>query len=310
VPLGGTGTADLVPLFVNAGNVAPPSGWVADGPYRSGGNVFSTGTAIDLGHPSVPAGTPESVFQSESWGPQTWDFPLVDGNYEVRLYFAEVFADADNARLFDVSIEGSLALEDYDQWEEAGGADFTAVVETFLISVEDGDGLTIGITNGAADNAAIKGVSIRPILFAVNAGAGGVAGTPWTDSGGVVTGGTSFDTADPITLGPTAPANTPQSVFQNELFGDTSWAFGVDNANYEVQLFLAETFQTSAGTRTFDVSIEGGQVLDNYDMFANHGHDVGFVLRFPITISDAVLNIVFTTEIDNASVKGIVIVTN
>jgi hypothetical protein len=209
-----------------------------------------------------------------------------------------------------VSIEGTQALEDYDQWEEAGGADFTAVVEAFLVSVDDGDGLTIDIANGSADNAAIKGVSIRPIEFAVNAGAGGIAGTPWTDSGGFVSGGTQFSTGDPITLHPTAPANTPQSVFQNELYGDTSWSFNLANGDYEVQLFLAETFQTSPGGRTFDVSIEGGQVLNDYDMFANFGHDVGFVLRFPVSVVDGALEVIFTTVIDNASVKGIVIVGN
>jgi hypothetical protein len=310
VPLSGTGTADIVPLFVNAGNVAPPTGWVADTPYRSGGNFFNTGETIDLTHPSVPAGTPEAVFQSETWGPQTWSFPLVDGDYEVRLYFAEIFQDADNARQFNVAIEGTPVLTNYDQWEEAGGADFTGVVETFLVSVDDGDGLTVDITNGAADNAAIKGVSIRPIEFAVNAGAGGVAGTPWTDASGFVDGGTAFPTSDPITLDPSAPFNTPQSVFQNELYGDTSWAFNVANGDYEVQLFLCETFQTQAGMRTFDVSIQGGQVLNDYDMFAAYGHDVGFVLRFPVTVSDGVLNVDFTTVIDNASVKGIVIVAN
>jgi len=168
----------------------------------------------------------------------------------------------------------------------------------------------VDVTNGVADNAAIKGVSIRPIEFAVNAGAGGVTGTPWTSSSGFVSGGTQFATGDAITLHPTAPANTPQSVFQNELYGDTAWSFGVANGDYEVQLFLAETFQTTSGSRKFDVAIEGGTVLDDYDMFANFGHDVGFVLRFPVTVADAVLNVDFTTVMDNASVKGIVIVAN
>ena len=261
----------------------------------------------------MPSGTPQAVFQTEVWGPHGYTFPITDGDYEVRLYFAETHAPAaaDNARQFDVSIEGTQVLTDYDQWQEAGRAEDKAVVETFFVTVNDGDGLTIDLANGLADNAAIKGISIRHLLFAANAGAGCRGGYPWTAATGFVTGGNTFPTGDAITLDPTAPANTPQSVFQNELYGNTSWAFNVANGDYEVQLFLAETVRRQRSARvTFDVSIEADQLLDDYDMFANYGHDVGFVLRFPVAISDGVVNVVFTTVIDNASVKGIAIVAN
>lgn len=169
VALTGEGTEAPTVLFVDAGDVtSPPSGWETDGAYRTGGSTASTESAIDLTHPSVPVGTPEAVFQTEAWGPHTWDFDVADGDYEVRLYFAETFGSAgtDDGRLFDVSIEGTLVLDEYDQWEEAGNALNKAVVETFLVSVDDGDGLTIDVANGGADNAAIKGVSIRAIEYA------------------------------------------------------------------------------------------------------------------------------------------------
>ena len=45
-------------------------------------------------HPSVPAGTPMKVFQTQRYDgggtPMQWDFPVTPGNVIVNLYFAEV----------------------------------------------------------------------------------------------------------------------------------------------------------------------------------------------------------------------------
>ena len=61
----------------------------------------------------MPAGTPAALFQTERWdqiagSEMQWNFPVAPGSYEVRLYFAETYANAQKVggRVFDVLIEG------------------------------------------------------------------------------------------------------------------------------------------------------------------------------------------------------------
>ena len=90
-------------------------------PYAvaGGGNSAGTGDTVTF-HSSVPAGTPMSLFQSERWDPDaapemTWSFPVESGaTYEVRLYVAETFLSAADARIYDVLIEGGVAFENVD----------------------------------------------------------------------------------------------------------------------------------------------------------------------------------------------------
>lgn len=75
-------------------SAATPSPYVNAG--ATGNQTFNPGTAIDLSDPSVPAGTPQAIFQSERWDPGDgaelqWDFPVTPGNYQVQLYFAETY---------------------------------------------------------------------------------------------------------------------------------------------------------------------------------------------------------------------------
>lgn len=105
IPLSGQGAVPGGVLYrVNAGGpaIADPA-WSVDSPENPSpyvnasqtGNAASvTDNAIDTSHPSVPAGTPASVFQTERWDPpdapgMSWAFPVEPGSYEVRLHFAE-----------------------------------------------------------------------------------------------------------------------------------------------------------------------------------------------------------------------------
>src|SRR5687767_3518251 len=143
-------TAPSVVYRVNAGGpaLAGSPGWSADttaapSPYvnaaATGNTTYSTTAAIDLSHPSVPAGTPAALFQTERYdgaaAPELqWDFPVSPGSYEVRLYLAEIYSGAQfvGARVFDVSIEGQLVLDNYDVFAAVGA--FKGVVKSFTIT--------------------------------------------------------------------------------------------------------------------------------------------------------------------------------
>lgn len=135
---------------VNAGGaeIADVTAWSADSNASpslysnldEGGNssAFSTSATIDLTSPSIPAGAPMALFQSERFDKPgganlLWDFPAAPGQYEVRLYFAETFSGAQSpgARVFSVQIEGVTALDHYDVYADVGG--FKGVVKSFTV---------------------------------------------------------------------------------------------------------------------------------------------------------------------------------
>ena len=49
--------------------------------------------------------------------------PVTNGAYRVRLHFVELNKTAANARLFDVRLENSTVLSNFDIWSQAGGID-------------------------------------------------------------------------------------------------------------------------------------------------------------------------------------------
>lgn len=143
-----TPTADEAVLRVNAGGGAyvdsAGRSWAADTGFNVGG-VFSTTTGI--------VGTlDDTLYQSERYGRETgpelqYAFTLPNGNYTVRLHFAEIYAgtSAAGARVFDVFLENQLVLDNFDIFAAVGGN--AALVRSFPVNVSDGQ-LNIGFVHG------------------------------------------------------------------------------------------------------------------------------------------------------------------
>lgn len=119
---------------------ASPSEFGNAGESESNSRAVSTSAPIDLSHPSIPAGTPVSLFQFNRADPPNgteiaYDFSLTPGDYEVRLYFAEIWSGGftEGARVFDVLIEDTLVLDDYDIFTAAGAGN-KGVMESFIIT--------------------------------------------------------------------------------------------------------------------------------------------------------------------------------
>jgi hypothetical protein len=134
-------------------------GFEVDG-YFSGGD-FGLGThAITLGAAVNPA--PESVYRSARAG-QDFTYALVglkqNANHLVRLHFAELQATAAGQRRMDVSVNGAVALANFDVFAEAGGA-FRALVRE-LPGVTDASGslaVRFKASPGSSLPAAINGM--------------------------------------------------------------------------------------------------------------------------------------------------------
>lgn len=128
----------------------------------TGGRQFSTSDAINVSGVVDPA--PAAVYQSERTGQGGSDFRydftgLLPGeSYDLRLHFAEIYWNEAGQRSFDVLINNTQVLNDYDVFVEAGGAD-RAVVEEFT-AIADASG-EIGIEFlTEADNAKVSAIEI------------------------------------------------------------------------------------------------------------------------------------------------------
>ncbi|MBV8115512.1 MAG: immunoglobulin domain-containing protein, partial [Silvibacterium sp.] len=126
------------------------------------------------------------------------------------------------------------------------------------------------------------------------------------------TGGTASGTNATInSSGVTNPA--PESVYQHERFGNFTYTLPglTPGTTYVVCLHFDESYWTAAGKRVFNVSINGTQVLTNFDVFsAAGGQDIAIVEQFTATANaQGQIVIQFTTITDNAEVSGIEVVT-
>ena len=119
----------------------------AGGPEaRFAGNTFSAdqyflnGNGYTNANNNLPA-----IYQSERTAGSPYilqyDLPLENGDYTVKLHFAEVYWGAIGTggagrRIFDVLLQGERVLDDYDIIAEVGT--LTAVVKTYVVTVADG----------------------------------------------------------------------------------------------------------------------------------------------------------------------------
>lgn len=140
--------------FIDVGASAAAGAWVDDGGLVDGGTVGSNPGSTDSGE------TPEFVFDTERWGPQTWTIPVVPGDYDVALLFSERFpgAQAVGGRLFNVDVNG-VAVDDVDVWVEQG-----SVVDGFYgptFKVSDTDRIVVTLQPGSnGDNPFINGIVV------------------------------------------------------------------------------------------------------------------------------------------------------
>lgn len=136
------------PAFIASGNRE----FIAD-QYFNGGNVANANR--EIGNT-----TDDVLYQSERWinGTLTYSVPVVNGNYQVVLHFAEIFFTNANQRKFHVNIEGTRVLTDFDIFATAGARDI-AVTRTFNTTVADGT-MTIEFLKGSVDNAKVSAIEI------------------------------------------------------------------------------------------------------------------------------------------------------
>jgi len=122
---------------------------------------------------------------------------------------------------------------------------------------------------------------------------------------GSVTPGAGTDTAS----NPNGANAVAGSAFKTYEDG-TNWtaSITVPNGTYVVVLHTQETYWNAPGMRQFDVSVNGQQVINNLDPFvAAGGGDKPLAFEAVVTVTNGVITIQSTADIDNAALNAVTI---
>ncbi|MDZ7261651.1 MAG: malectin domain-containing carbohydrate-binding protein, partial [candidate division KSB1 bacterium] len=225
-----------------------------------------------------------------------YPFPFDGLIDEVRIWnFARTAAEI-QATMYKTLTGTETGLIGYWRFDEGSG-------QVANDGTSNGNHGQLGSTSTGDVNDPAWVVSDAPIppLTLVRVNAGGPAYTdtqgklwsadqPYTSGSWGYVGGAVAATTDPI-------ANTTDDpLYQKYRYSETSFSyqFDVPNGFYEVTLLFVEPYWTSANKRVFDVSIEGTVVLNDWDIYAQVGHDYATTRSFTVRVSDGQLNINFT----------------
>ncbi|HEV3081337.1 MAG TPA: fibronectin type III domain-containing protein [Gemmataceae bacterium] len=149
--------ASTLILDISAGGPAAAP-FVADTDF-SGGAV-SGGTTATINTSGLANPPPQSVLQHGRTGNFTYTIPnlLAGISYTVRLDFVEYVFNAAGARVFNVAINGTQVLSNFDIWAAAGGQNI-ALAKSLTATASSAGAITIGFTS-VVNNSIISGIEI------------------------------------------------------------------------------------------------------------------------------------------------------
>jgi len=222
----------------NAGGVSIDAGGAGDGgafvadEYDTGGSegTNTSGTNGFIGFKTVANPIPQTDWNTYRSGASTYQIPdlTAGGAYQVRLYFLDWQNTEVGQRVFNVDINGTPALDNFDIVQAAGNAGgdgtYIGVEEDFNETATANGTITVQLLQGSAGQPLVNAVALAPV--AVNAP--GVS----IDSGGQGDGGVATAAGAPLAqAGWVATSNTnsaPQDSPQNAVSGNTGGRFSSD----------------------------------------------------------------------------------
>jgi PKD repeat protein len=296
---------------------------------------------------TVPASTPSAIFNNERWSPSDnpnmhWAFAVPAGDtVDVRLYFANRYSGTSQVgqRVFNVNVDGQPFLNHFDIVQAAGGSN----IGTMRAATVTSDGqITVDFSH-VTENPLIDGIEIvkdsgptnftNPVpIYRVHAGGSEINSTDsspadWIGDGSDTVDGSSTTAASATpfrsggniagwdnpwggTRGASLPASAPSALFTTERWAPQTYTFPVaPGTPINVELFFANncTCTNTAGAREFNVSIDGQQVMTNYDIVADVGDRTGEMKSFPATApASGVVTVALTNgNADNAVINGL-----
>jgi beta-glucanase (GH16 family) len=197
LPSSGTGVQAIA---ISSGSLVGTNNFVQDTGF-SGGATNAYPDKIDVSGVANPA--PQGVYRTERWAPFTYTIPnLTPGaSFTVRLHFAETAFAGSGQRAFNVAINGTTVLTNYDIFADAG-AQFKATEKVFTTTADSSGKIAVAFTagtNGAPHtNPSVRGIEIipqgcsaptTPGSFAATAASSSEIDLSWSASSGPSCGG-------------------------------------------------------------------------------------------------------------------------
>jgi hypothetical protein len=157
-----TAAASTDVIAINAGSSMVVGSFIGDTDFV-GGNNDAPGHAITTPTAIASLAAPAAVYADAHQGSVTYTIPNLSATrtYTVVLHFAELFFTSANSRQFDVSINGTQVLTNFDIFAAAGNANFTAVVQSFANITPVNGQIVIAFYNGAHDQPMVNGIEIQ-----------------------------------------------------------------------------------------------------------------------------------------------------
>ncbi|MFM8584048.1 MAG: right-handed parallel beta-helix repeat-containing protein, partial [Planctomycetaceae bacterium] len=150
-------------LLVNAGGAAV-GGWLANSYQPAGSSTSSFSNSVNLSAAADPA--PATVYQSfvynnsYSVGSRIgWQLPVANGNYTIRLHFAEPWTTTVGHRKFDIQLQGTTVRTDFDIYATAG-ARYKATTLSYPVTATGGTGIALDLVNKTSTFALLCGIEI------------------------------------------------------------------------------------------------------------------------------------------------------
>src|SRR6185295_4877082 len=151
-----TPTATPVPTTVSINSGGAATGSFTADQFFSGGNTFANTATIDMSQITTNP-PPAAIFNSERFGAMTYTIPNRSGAQTVTLYFAETFVTGAGQRLFNVSINGTTVLSNFDIFASAGGAN-RAIARSFNTTANSSGQVVIQFISGT-QNPKVNGIT-------------------------------------------------------------------------------------------------------------------------------------------------------
>jgi len=252
----------------------------AEGNVWAGDRYYTGGFVTELPNQHVARTRNPELYLTARTGVFSYKIPLSPGTYELRLHFAETtyspassLGGGENSRVFDVQLNGSPLLQQFDIVSDAGAN--TADVRVFRDVSPNKDGYLDLDFAGSLGLPIINAIEIvpgllhrlRPIrMVAQNSFFVDAAGNLWMPD--------TYYSSGQLASDKIAIAGTPEpGLYAGERYGNFDYALPVDKGTYTLTLYFSEKYWGSdiskrggAGSRIFDVLCNGVALTRNLDI--------------------------------------------
>lgn len=283
-------------LAINAGGPALGN-FVADTDYVNGNTDLVRGSVtIDT---SATNAAPEAVYTTYRQSAGSFSY-VIKANFipdtpsDLRLHFAEVPGIRAGQRQFNVTVNYTRELTNFDIYAAAGDKDEKAVVVDIGLLPDPSGTATITFSPGAAGYPIVQGLEI----FGFTAPSGIL--NPPTDllinSGGPITDYWSSDAfvsglseigTDPATIDVSGPNTAPASIYATYRTEAKTVAYLVSglapNTSFYGYLHFEEPSLNGVGKRVMTVSVGGKTVTSSLDVYKLAGEKMHKAVAVPFT---------------------------